>query len=77
MSQYLTEDQLRVFMEVIKSDKEMTPVVFTTHPTDLELRIRREVMDELEDIIQKHEELALNKTGLLHIKDRLSLLWGE
>lgn len=46
-------------------------------PSELELRIRRDVMNDLEDIIQKHEELALNKTGLLRIKDRLSLLWEE
>ena len=83
MSPYLTEDQLRVFMEAIKSDKELTPVIFTTQPTDLELRIRREVLSHVEDLLDalcKHpDEYLLDHTTILvtRIKDRLNLLWGE
>lgn len=78
MSQYLTEDQLRVFMEVIKSDKELTPVIFTTQPTDLELRIRRAVMADLDKMIAcEADEEGYYKNILLRIKDRLNLLWGE
>ena len=45
--------------------------------SELELKIRKEVLDTLNDVLEKHKELALNKTGLLHIKDRLNLLWGK
>ena len=78
MSQYLTEDQLRIFVDAIKSDKELTPVVFTTQPTDLELRIRKEVMADLDKMIAcEADEEEYYKNILLRIKDRLNLLWGE
>ena len=82
MSQYLTEDQLRVFMEVIKSDKELAPVIFTTQPTDLELRIRKDVMDAMEELKsfedEFEDETEIYFNNLLNkVIDRLKLLWGE
>lgn len=83
MSQYLTEDQLRMFLDAIKSDKELTPVIFTSQPTDPELRIRKEVMRDIEDLFDalcKHsDEYLLDHTTILvtRIKDRLNLLWGD
>ena len=52
MSQYLTEAQLRMFVDAIKSDKNMNPVIFTTQPTDLELRIRAEILNDLDSAIK-------------------------
>ena len=50
-------------------------------PSDLELRIRREVMASLEDLlvrIENNNAVEHQACGLgRHIKDRLNLLWGE
>lgn len=48
-------------------------------PSDLELRIRREVMDALNNMITNAETMPYNTVEefALHIKDRLNLLWGD
>lgn len=47
-------------------------------PTDLELRIRREVMADLDKMIAcEADEEEYYKSILLRIKDRLNLLWEE
>jgi hypothetical protein len=82
MSQYLTEDQLRLFVDAIKSDKNMNPVIFTTQPTDLELRIRKDVMDAMEELKsfedEFEDETEIYFNNLLNkVIGRLKLLWGE
>ena len=52
-----------------------------TQPSNLELRIRKEVMDLLDEtvcdvgLLSIHSDTSTNK--LKTIKDRLNLLWGE
>ena len=47
-------------------------------PTDLELRIRREVMADLDKMIAcEADDEEYHKSILLRIKDRLNLLWGS
>lgn len=48
------------------------------HPSELELRIRREVMDTLDELLKEEEEGEVYFTGLLtKIKGHLILLWGD
>lgn len=47
-------------------------------PSDIELRIRKEVMDDVNKMIEyEADEEEYHKSILLRIKDRLNLLWGD
>ena len=47
-------------------------------PSDLELRIRREVMEDVDKMIEyEADDEEYHKSILLRIKDRLNLLWGS
>ena len=49
-------------------------------PPDLELKIRKEVMDAVDDLIaETNQEYSTSKAQTLAeiIQDRLNLLWGE
>jgi len=49
-----------------------------TRPSELELRIRREVLDALDELLKEEEEGEVYFTGLLtKIKGHLNLLWSE
>lgn len=61
-------------------ESQMTPG-FKTQPSELEIRIRKEVMELLDEtvcdvgLLSIHSDTSTNK--LKTIKDRLNLLWGE
>lgn len=87
----LTENQdfldlLKASMEAMKMEPDYDKIVLAepgwkTKPSELELRIRKEVMASLEDLLIRIE----NNNAVEHqacgaarlIKDRLNLLWGE
>lgn len=49
-----------------------------SQPSDLELRIRKEVMDDVNKMIEyEADKEEYHKSILLRIKDRLKLLWGS
>ena len=53
-------------------------ITLPTQPTDLELRIRREVMAELSELMDyKHSGIHFVFVKAKYIQDRLNLLWGE
>ena len=50
------------------------------HPSDLEIKIRKEVMDAVDELVtETNQEYSTTKAQSLAevIQDRLSLLWGE
>ncbi len=53
----------------------------TCQPSDIELKIRKEVMDAVDEMMDKlhHPQVSITrmKTLTYTIKDRLNLLWGE
>lgn len=56
-------------------------IALPTQPTDLELRIRKEVMDNLNDLIVRASNSNYVENRIIglarNIEDRLKLLWGS
>ena len=50
---------------------------YTYEPSELELKIRKEVLNDVDELLVKYQESGLDPARLLKVKDRLTLLWGE
>ena len=83
MSQVLTEEQITKWMESMKGSPGFSSVTYyTTDPSDVELRIRKEVHNTIGLLLTDlYKNETFNKAYhielTIKIRDCLILLWGD
>ena len=76
---------LKELTELLKNNPDgfyTVKTITTPYPSDIELRIRKEVMDAVDNIWHEMESIIIGQPlviikDMTVIKDRLNLLWGE